>query len=357
MASAPYRALYSVWRFLLNQTGLIVAIRVDRLAVILLGSIVAFTGCSAPTPQTQLEGSWVPVTTTGTPETRAENAFVEVDGLFYLMGGRGQHRVDIYDPASRAWTPGAAQPQEIHHFQAVEHAGKIYVVGAWTGGFPDEDGITHVLIYDPAEDTWRTGPEIPEDRRRGAAGAVVYDDHIYVVAGNDGGHGPHATAVGWLDRFDPETGEWEVLPPAPRGRDHFQAAVVDGRIYAAGGRTSDIEGFIDSTIAEVDVFDLETETWSTLPDASIPTERAGTPTAAVGDYVVVTGGEGFGETWAETEALNTATGEWELVGMLDQQRHGTQMFYYDGRLWIAGGAASQGGGRELVDLETFEMAP
>ncbi len=328
----------------------------NLLAAFAIG-MLAFTGCTAPPSQAQLDGSWEAVATNGTPETRAENAFVEVDGLFYLLGGRGDHRVDILDPSTLTWTPGAAQPQEIHHFQAVAYDGKIYVVGAWTGGFPDEDGISHVLIYDPVEDTWTTGPEIPEDRRRGAAGAVLYDDHIYVVAGNDGGHGPHATAVDWLDRFDPQTGEWELLPPAPRGRDHFQAALVGGKIYAAGGRTSDVEGFIDSTIAEVDVYDLETETWSTLSDAPIPTERAGTATTAVGDYVVVAGGEGFGEAWAETEALDTATGTWSLLGMLNQQRHGMQMFYYDGRLWIAGGAASQGGGRELVDLEEFEFAP
>lgn len=324
-------------------------------AAVLGFAALLFTGCSAPASQAQLEGSWEAVTTSGSPESRSENAFVEVGGLMYLIGGRGDHRVDVFDPSTNTWTPGADQPQEIHHFQAVEYDGRIYVVGAWTGGFPDEDGISHVLIYDPAEDTWTTGPEIPEERRRGAAGAVVYDDHIYVVAGNDGGHGPHATAVDWLDRLDPQTGQWEELPPAPRGRDHFQAALIDDKMYAAGGRTSDVEGFIDSTVTEVDVFDLETETWSTLSDAQIPTERAGTPTAAAQEYVIVAGGEGFGQAWAETEALNTTTGTWELIGMLDQARHGTQMFYYDGRLWVAGGAADQGGGPELVDLEVLDL--
>jgi N-acetylneuraminic acid mutarotase len=314
--------------------------------------MLMFIGCSGPPSVAQLAGSWEAVVTEGSPQPRAENAFVELDGLMYLIGG-GPDRIDIYDPETNTWTTGAAVPEPVHHFQAVAYDGKIYVVGAWIGSYPRQDGITNVLIYDPAEDAWTTGPVIPEARRRGSAGAVVYDDQIYVVGGNVGGHGPHATAVGWLDRFDPQTGEWEEMPTAARRRDHFQAALIDGRIYAAAGRTSDIEGYIDSTVSAVDVFDIESETWSTVSGAPIPTERAGTPTAAVGEYVIVTGGEGFGAAWAETEALNTETGQWELIGMLNQERHGTQMFYYDGRLWIAGGAAAQAGGRRLVELEVF----
>ena len=134
--------------------------------------------------------------------------------------------------------------------------------------------------------------------------------------------------------------------------------MVSDRIYAAAGRTSDVVGFIDSTIAVVDVFDIETEKWSSLSDAPIPTERAGTPTAAVGKYVIVAGGEGFGKAWSETEALDTETGTWYSLDHLNVQRHGTQMFYYDGRLWIAGGSSGQGGtgtGRRLVDLEVFSF--
>lgn len=323
-----------------------------RLTILTL--VIATFACDDPV-HAQLEGSWESVETQGEATPRHENAFVDVDGSFYLIGGRGERPVDVYDPETNTWTTGAAAPMEIHHFQAVEYDGKVYVVGAWTGGFPAEEGIDHVLIYDPAADQWTTGPEIPEDRRRGAAGAVVYNDQIYVVAGNRGGHGPHATAVGWLDRFDPQEGTWEELPSAPRGRDHFQATVVDGKLYAAAGRTSDVEGFIDSTIAEVDVYDFASETWTTLSGSPIPTERAGTAAVAVGDYVVVTGGEGFGQTWGQTEALNTTSGTWQLIGTNVQSRHGTQMIHYDGKLWIAGGSGGQGGGPELVALEVFDL--
>lgn len=324
---------------------------------IILSAVIAVSGCASgeEAAQSQVaEGSWTTIETEGEPTARHENAFVEFDGKFYLIGGRGERPVDIYDPAANSWSEGAAAPMEIHHFQAVAHGGKIYVVGAWTGGFPDERGIENVLIYDPAQDSWSTGPEIPKDRRRGGAGVVTYGDQIYVVAGNRGGHGPHATAVDWFDRFDPSSGAWETLAPAPNGRDHFHAAVLGDKLYAVGGRDSGVEGFIDSTLAAVDVYDFSAGQWSTL-DAPLRTERAGSTTVPVGEHIVITGGEGFGRTWGETEALNTRTGEWTLVGRLNQPRHGTQAIVYDGRIWIAAGAGDQGGGPELTSMEAFHL--
>lgn len=334
--------------------------RCSSFAALFSAAMFLLSGCASGDEAAEaatggVDGGWTTVRTEGEPAARHENAFVEVDGKFYLIGGRGDRPVDIYDPSTNAWSRGAAPPLEIHHFQAASYDGKIYVVGAWTGGFPDERGIESVLIYDPEQDAWSTGPEIPADRRRGGAGAVAYHDHIYVVAGNDGGHGPHATAVDWLDRFDPHSGAWETLNPAPRGRDHFHAAVIGDKLYAVGGRDSGVEGFIDSTIAAVDVYDFEAQSWSTLDDASLPTERAGSSTAAIGNNVIITGGEGFGQTWGETEALDTETGEWTLVGRLNEPRHGTQAIVYDGKIWIAAGSGDQGGGPELTSMEVFSL--
>jgi hypothetical protein len=71
------------------------------------------------------------------------------------------------------------------------------------------------------------------------------------------------------------------------------------------------------------------------------------------DEVILTGGEGFGQTWGETEALNVETREWRSLGSLNQPRHGTQMFHHEGQLYIAAGSGDQGGGPELTSLETY----
>jgi N-acetylneuraminic acid mutarotase len=243
----------------------------------------------------------------------------------------------------------------MHHFQAVAYDGDVYVVGAWSDDYPRENGLSHVYVYEPDAETWRKDAPIPPERRRGSAGAVVHDDKIYVVGGNVGGHGPHATAVAWFDVFDPATGEWTALRdrPAPHARDHFQAAVANDKLVVAGGRDSGVEGFIDSTLAAVDVYDFETREWRTWSDAPLPTERAGCTVAVRGDEVVLTGGEGFGQTWGETEALNVETREWRSLGPLNQPRHGTQMVAYEDRLYIAAGSGDQGGGPELTSMEAY----
>src|SRR5687768_16691141 len=64
------------------------------------------------------------------PLQRHENGFVEVDGKFYLLGGRGIKSVGIFDPVTRIWTAGTPPPIELHHFQAVAYQNKIYVVCA-----------------------------------------------------------------------------------------------------------------------------------------------------------------------------------------------------------------------------------
>lgn len=300
-------------------------------------------------------GNWTTVDMKNQPTARHENAFIEVDGRFYLLGGRGERPVDIYDPETNRWSEGPAPPFQMHHFQAVSYNEDIYVVGAWSDDYPRENGLSHVYVYETGENEWRKGASIPPERRRGSAGVVVRNQKIYVVGGIVGGHGPHATAVPWFDVFDPETGEWRALRdrPAPHPRDHFQAALVDDKLVAVGGRNSGVEGFIDSTIAAVDVYDFESEEWNTWTDAPLPTERAGCTVTAHGNEVIITGGEGFGQTWGETEALNVETRDWRSIGELRQPRHGTQMFLYNNQLYIAAGSGDQGGGPELTSMETY----
>ena len=125
--------------------------------------------------------NWHSLESEGSATERHENAFVRAGDKFILLGGRGLKPTDIYDTQTKEWTEGAQPPFEIHHIQAVELDGLVYVVGAMTGGWPYETPLSHILIYDPVLDEWAIGPEIPEHRRRGAAGTVVYNEKIYII--------------------------------------------------------------------------------------------------------------------------------------------------------------------------------
>lgn len=297
---------------------------------------------------------WFPLEGEGMPQARHENALVRAGDQFILLGGRGMKAVDIYNTETGEWTQGAQPPFEIHHIQAVTVDGLVYVVGALSGGWPHETPLPAILIYDPVLDIWAIGPEIPHERRRGASGAVVYQDKIYIVCGIIDGHS--SGWVNWLDEFDPATSEWTVLPDAPRSRDHLHAEVIGDRLYVAGGRKSGYQsqGF-EATVKETDVYDFGTGEWRELPspEGDIPTERAGTSAAVHNGNLLIIGGESGSQQTAhsEVEILDTATETWSTLNPLTRGRHGTQAISFDNMVVIGAGSGDRGGGPELTSFE------
>lgn len=301
--------------------------------------------------------AWQTLTCEGAPHARHECAFVGVGDAFYLLGGRRIQPVDRYDPETGRWTALPAPPIELHHVQAVTWRGQILLAGAMTGRFPREEPVSHVWIFDPVGGTWRQGPEIPAERRRGGAGAVVVGDTLYLVAGIRNGHWDGHVA--WLDALDLNTGQWHRLPDAPHARDHFQATVIDGRIFAVGGRRSSAatKQTFELTETAVDVFDLAKGEWTTWTEAPLPTPRAGGMTAAVGHELFMLGGESVkqDEAHAEVEVLDTRTRIWRRGPDLGQGRHGTGVVLWQGGLHVASGCGRRGGRPELESIERLDL--
>ncbi|GAB2767494.1 kelch repeat-containing protein [Rhabdobacter roseus] len=291
------------------------------------------------------------------PTARHENAMTAAKGKLYLLGGRGERPVDEYDPKKDSWTAKAAAPLEMHHFQAVSYKNEVYVLGAFTGKYPHETPIPHIYIFNPETNEWRQGPEIPEARRRGAAGAFVLNDKIYLVCGIQDGHWDGHVA--WFDEYDPKTNTWRQLSDAPRPRDHVSVAVQGTKLYVAGGRlsTARINQVLNRTIPEVDVYDFKTNQWTTL-DASqnLPTLRAGNTAVAFGSRILIIGGESDTQVPAhsEVEGFNTKTNRWEKLPQLHQGRHGTGAAVLNGKVYIVAGSANRGGGPELNSMEILD---
>ncbi len=302
----------------------------------------------------QLQWQQVDSEDSSKPVARHEAAFVQVGAKFYLMGGRDIRPISIYDTETASWSQGAPPPLELHHFQPVVFEGKIVVIAALTGGWPNETPTTHVYVYDPSSDVWSQGDEIPEDRRRGASGVVLHNNMAYIACGIKNGHiGDHKK---WMDRYNLTTGKWEVLADAPRPRDHFQAVVADGKIYAAAGRNTGIdpEDPFGGTISETDVYDIATNRWETLPNG-IPTQRAGNAALLFNGELMVVGGESSSQekAHAEVEALNLTTHKWHSLASLLEGRHGTGMVVWNNALFVASGCGNRGGEPELQTMERY----
>lgn len=305
----------------------------------------------------EVSGHWKEVDSTNKPLKRHEHAYVKAGSQFYLIGGRRIQPVQAYDPAKKTWKNLGAPPIEMHHFQAVTFEEKIYVIGALTGPYPRETPIPNIYVYDPGDDSWTIGPEIPKDRRRGSAGAVVHEDLIYLVCGIQDGH--RSGWVPWFDAYDPKSDTWTQLPDAPRARDHFQVAVAQGKLVAAGGRRSGFEGStFAAVISEVDVFDFEKQAWSTLasPRGDLPTPRAGTASLTLGEEVLVIGGESSEKrAHDKMDALDLNAGVWRRLPPLLQGRHASQPVLHEGRIYLPAGSVTRGG-TETDSQEVFELA-
>lgn len=299
---------------------------------------------------------WHTLDTSGELAERTDNGFMSCKGMFYMLGGHGLQPVGIFDPSVGTWTEGAVPPIELHHFQAARIKDEIWILGAFTGEYPNEKPVEYIYIYDTALNQWRRGARIPPDRLRGSAGVAVYRENIYLICGTT--NLGNSETLSWVDRFDAKTGKWKKLADAPRSRGHFHAGICNGKIYAAGGsnpRGKSI-GMTGWPIAEVDVYDIMSGRWNTLPAAqNLPTPRASCATVTILDHILVIGGENYDQEGAykAVEAYDEERGAWEIWDSLESGRAGAQAFMCVGAVFITAGSRDRNGNFAPTTLEMF----
>jgi N-acetylneuraminic acid mutarotase len=114
-------------------------------------------------------------------------------------------------------------------------------------------------------------------------------------------------------------------------------AVVDGRLYAIGGR------FRHQFTANVDVtevYDPRTDGWST--GAPLPTTRSGVAAATIGGRIYVFGGEDPDGTFGENEAYDPATDSWVSLPPMPTARHGLGAAVVGQTIYVVAGGTSPG---------------
>jgi len=287
------------------------------------------------------------------PQSRHEAGAVAYQGKLYLMGGRGIRQVNRYDPASNRWENLGAPNFELSHFQPVVYGGKIYVIGSLDCCFPSETVIANIQIFNPASKKWSQGAALPQNRRRGSAGLVVHNNKIYMVGGSTNGH--DGGMVNWFDEYNPATNKWKTLPNAPTKRDHFSAAIVGNKLVAAGGRQTDHPATFANLVTKVDIYNFSTGQWTA--GANIPTKRAGAMTVSYGDEVILIGGEKDSgiNSLATVEAYNVKTNKWRSLDSLNTARHSGGAAIVGGAIHVVSGNFTTGGGNELKTHEKLKL--
>ncbi|MEP7280165.1 MAG: kelch repeat-containing protein [Bacteroidota bacterium] len=293
------------------------------------------------------DGQWRIVQTKNEIPNRGECGMASCNGKLYLLGG-GALSTQSFDPATLSWSARAAVPVDMNHFQPVSYQHKIYVLEAFTAGvYPNQPNLKTVYIYDTDKDSWLQGGHLPEDRRRAAAGAALYNGKLYLVAGIQHGHSTGTTNM--FDEYDPQTGRWKVLPDAPHIRDHCTAAVVKDKLYVVGGRNTSYHepgnfmSFFGKTVLETDCYDFATGRWSTLT-AKLPLGSGGGAMVNLHDQLYYMGGERATDTAANRPRADVFRFDpsdnegWKKIADLNEARNGTSAAVLNNKIYVFGGA-------------------
>jgi N-acetylneuraminic acid mutarotase len=271
---------------------------------------------------------------------RQETAVVAAAGRIYVLGGfdgagNVVATVEAYDPATDQWASVAPLPEALHHVNAAAVGDRIYVVGANRG--LNFTAVPSSYVYDPTLDQWSPREPLPIGQERGASAVAAIGGKIYVAGGLRGG-----TGVADVSAYDTVTNTWETLPSLPEGRDHLAGAAVGDIFYAIGGR----RGGIATVRNRVDAFDPATGQWTAR--APLPTARAGIAGGVLDGRIYIVGGEGNRASpsgvFPQTEAYDPVTDRWTLLEPMLTPRHGTGAAVLGGRLYVPGGATTEGFG-------------
>ena len=127
------------------------------------------------------------------PVPNSETAVAELNGKIYVIGGYPSDRktvatVQVYDSATDKWQIVAPLPMPLNHVMAASANGKVYAIGGQTteSSEPDKAGfVDTVYEYDPAANKWTARAPMPT--KRGGGAAAVVDGRIYVAGGRPPG--------------------------------------------------------------------------------------------------------------------------------------------------------------------------
>lgn len=268
------------------------------------------------------EDSWVSLAPM--PTARMQFGAAAADGKIFAIGGQdgiGRYLStnEMYDPVSNTWVKRTSMPTPRVNFGIAVYDNKIYVIGGAIGVDPSGNGNALKTaaneVYDPITDTWETKASLPTPRH--GLTATVANGKIYAISGVEQGsyrgldYGSVKNEV-----YDPETDTWTTEPSIPNGVFHAVSATVDDKIYVLGGAEASlgISGWSNFN----QVYDTEQKTWTSASPVPVGVDGAAggvTTEAFMSTRICVFGGF----TDASYEACNL-----------------TQIYNPDKNVWVTG---------------------
>jgi len=116
------------------------------------------------------------------------------------------------------------------HAPVVTYKNKLYVFG---GGGPDFKSLSSCVCFDPSSNQWNDLADMPTNRSGTAA--FLIDDKIYIIGGGYKKPDGNFQFLKTVEVYDPETNTWSTAPDMLQPHDYPAATIIDKTIYIIGG--------------------------------------------------------------------------------------------------------------------------
>lgn len=309
----------------------------------------------------EVDGTWETLTDAPIEARLNPSATWSGDRLFVWGGGdAGGVEADgaVFDRSTQRWSAVPAAPIEARWGHHAFWAGDRLLVWGGTAG-PDHlaDCFTDGALYDPASGTWEAIPPAPGADQRCSASAAWTDDELVVFGGYDGPGPPIPGSV--LDdgaAYDPDTGEWRPVPAAPVHARYSADAVWTGReVIVVGGTGEAGTDEVGSPLDDGAAYDPVSDQWRTI--APWPLEpRTGPAAVWSGDELVVVGGRDVDVPGGETQdfddgaAYDPRADTWRSISEHPgAARVGASLVRGDQVIYLVGGDNLAGGAGDAPD--------
>jgi N-acetylneuraminic acid mutarotase len=173
---------------------------------------------------------------------------------------------------------------------------------------------------------WTKAAPIPE-RLQEHHGALL-DGKIYIAGGIDSS----GTTTKVVYRYDPRTDKWERRADLPEPRHHMPLVVLNDTMYAIGG--FDELRFVPK--ANLWIYRVDKNVWE--PRASLPVPRGATAAGVVNGKIVVAGGYGAGRhLFDSTLVYDPGTNAWSNHAPIPTKRDHLEGQVVNGIFYAIGG--------------------
>jgi N-acetylneuraminic acid mutarotase len=251
-----------------------------------------------------------------------------------------------YSGVPNSWETGPSMPLLMVEMSTAWLGDKLYVTGMTNAWNPAP--TSPMLVYNILSNTWtRLNPERPYTGNHHAM--EVFGGHLYLLGGCDAG------SDGKVQIYDPATNGWSLAAPMPFLAGACSSAVINGKIYVAGGIVGEIAGSYNGygTNAAA-VYDPALNTWTLL--APIPVGMNHTASATDGTKLYLFGGRAIGNApdngYNTVQIFDPASNTWvsssdpgSTLAPLPQARGAMgKAIFYNGDFFVMGGETVSGAG-------------